>query len=279
MPEPLKEPTAQAEETPKEPDKEPESKPAEDPAEQAARAKGWKPEAEYTGDPGTWVSAKEFMAREPLYKTIKGQNKAIKELKTTVEGMAKHFERNVNSAVERRVSELKNQKREAIKEGDVEKVEAIDAQIEGENKNRVDAPKQKDIDPAIETWVEENPWYLKDRDLHDFALAYNESYLKRNPGDVEGSLAATAKATRKAFPEKFTEKTDTKPNTPPSPVEGQASPPQRGKGYTTSRLNDEQKLVLSQYIKAGTFDRLAKEAKMSPTEYYIRNLEETGALS
>jgi len=38
--------------------------------ETKARAKGWKPLEEYSGEPDEWIPAKEFVGRQPLYDQI-----------------------------------------------------------------------------------------------------------------------------------------------------------------------------------------------------------------
>ena len=51
-----------------------------DPYEDKARATGWRPLEEFEGDPETWVDAKEFLGRAPLFDKIKHQTKKQKEL-------------------------------------------------------------------------------------------------------------------------------------------------------------------------------------------------------
>jgi len=250
---------------------------APDPSETAARTQGWKPKEEFTGDPALWVDAKEFIGRAPLFDKIKTQGKDLKEIRKTVDAMAKHFTANVNHAVNVKIAELRAAKKEAIEGGDVATVEAIDKQIDDAKATKADIPTAPEVAPEVKSWVDANPWYIKDRDLHDFALAYNDSYLKRNPGDIEGSLKATATATKKAYPEKFPE--DAKGKTPASTVEGATAPAKTGAKYTVSRLTSDQKLAHDQYIKAGTFDALAKVAKMTPTEYYVQQLDGIGELT
>lgn len=247
-----------------------------DPIEVAARAEGWKPREEFSGEPGDFVEAKEYLARKPLYKVIKGQSKSIKKLQETVEAMTGHFEKTVNIAVEARVKELQTQRREAIKEGDVAKVEALDKAIDAHKEGKVEA---KPVVPeAITKWIEENPWYEKDRELRDFALAFNDTYLKRSPEDLEGSLEATAKAVRRAFPEKFQKKDGgnnrqdddgTKAAPPPGSVEGGGKTgPGGGKKLSVSRLNRDQRLIHDQYVKAGILS----------SEEYLKGLDEIGEL-
>lgn len=250
-----------------------------DPAEASARTQGWKPKDEFTGDPGMWVDAKEFVGRAPLFEKIKGQSKDLKELKKTVDAMAKHFTVNVNAAVNAKISALRAEKKEAIEGGDVAKVEAIEKQIDDAKATKADIPTAPEVAPEVMDWVKANPWYTKDQDLHDFALAYNDSYLKRNPGDIEGSLKATATATKRAFPEKFSEDKKAQAGSPAGAVEGGTAPARGSSKFTVSRLTSDQKLAHDQYIKAGTFDAVAKDAKMTPTEYYVHQLDEIGELT
>lgn len=266
-------------ETPPEGDKGSGADTTPDPVETSARTQGWKPKEEFTGDPALWVDAKEFIGRAPLFEKIKGQSKDLKEMKRTVDAMAKHFTKSVDAAVTAKIAELKAAKKEAIEGGDVARVEAIDKQIDDAKATKADIPTAPEVAPAVMDWVKENPWYTKDAELHDFALAYNDSYLKRNPGDIEGSLKETVKATKRAFPEKFPADTKKPVASAAASVEPGTAPAKAGHRYTVSRLTTDQKLAHDQYIKAGTFDELAKAAKVTPTEYYVKQLDEIGELT
>ena len=250
-----------------------------DPVETSARTQGWKPKEEFTGDPALWVDAKEFVGRAPLFEKIKEQSKTLKGLTKTVDAMAKHFTANVNHAVNAKISELRAAKKEAIEGGDVAKVEAIDKQIDDAKATKADIPTAPEVAPEVMDWVKANPWYTTDNELHDFALAYNDSFLKRHPGDIEGSLKATATATKRAFPDKFSGDTKKPAGSPAATVEGATAPASAGKKYTVNRLTTDQKMAHDQYIKAGTFDAVAKAAKMTPSEYYVKQMDEIGELT
>jgi len=254
-----------------------------DPNEAAARADGWLPKEEYKGDPEKWVDPKTWVEKGPLLKRISSQSTHIKELKRTVDAMARHLEASVQAGVKQELAKLNAAKKEAVKEGDVEKVEAIDRQIDQAKATKADIPTAKEVAPEIETWVGQNPWYKDDPEMHDFARAFNDTYFKRHPnGDLSDSLKATTDAVKKAFPEKFavTKKEDppAKPNA--SAVEGSTHPSRAGgPKYSVSRLTADQRLACDQYMKAHTFDKLAEAAKMTPTEYYIKQLDEIGELT
>ena len=49
-----------------------------------AVAGGWKPLADYDGDPDRWVGAKEFIGRAPLYEQNHKLKKEMADLKTTL---------------------------------------------------------------------------------------------------------------------------------------------------------------------------------------------------
>ncbi len=256
-----------------------------DPVEVAARAKGWKPKEEYTGDPGMYVDAKEFLGREPLFDRMRTLLKENKEVKKTVEAMARHFNKNVEREVNAKIAELQYQKKEAVKTGDVAQVEAIDKaiDIEKERKAEVTAPVRPEVAPEVVAWVEANPWYLKDPDMHDFAVSYQDTYAKRHPGDgLAASLDKTLEATKRAFPDKFPkpstkppingEEEDVTPTGKPkvASVEGGGTGGQSGgKKYTMNRLSTDQRRV---------YDQIVVGAKVTTHDAFFKSLEEIGEL-
>jgi hypothetical protein len=253
-----------------------------DPMEAAARADGWLPKEEYKGDPEKWVDQKTWVEKGPLLKRISSQSTHIKELKRTVDAMARHLEASVQAGVKQELAKLNEAKREAVKEGDVEKVEAIDKKIDQAKATKADIPTAKEVAPEIETWITANPWYKDDPEMHDFARAFNDTYFKRHPnGDLGDSLKATTAAVKKAFPEKFADaKKDPPAKHNASAVEGSTSPSRPGgQKYGVSRLTAGQKLAHDQYIKAGTFKKAAEAAKMSESEYYVHQLDTIGELT
>lgn len=228
-----------------------------DQAEESARAKGWKPKDEYKGEPGSWVDAKEFLGREPLFNALKDSRKEIRELKKTVDGMARTFAQQVNSVVSEKLTQLKAQKREAIEAGDPEKVEKIEKQIEEQKKVKVDAPTAREIAPEIHEWVKENPWFNSNPKAKRLAVAENEEYLKEHPDDIKGSLEVARAAVKKAYPEIFGgdkgdngSKDKEEPAKAP-PVESGGAKSGGGKTLTVRQLTTEQKLAHDAYVKAG----------------------------
>lgn len=233
--------------------------------EASAKAKGWKPQAEYEGDVASWVDAEEFVKREPLFEKIRNQSKELKEMRKTVEAMTTHFQKNVKAATDKAIGELKERRREAIELGDAGAVDKIDEQI-AEQKAQVIESKAPEIPHEVKAWVQENPWFDTDEEMRIFAISYSDLQLRKNNGDLEKSLEETAKAVRKSFPEKFENK---KRNDPPS-VAGGSRGDGDGKGkYTTDRLSPEQKLVYKQFVQ---------QHKIMSHEDYFKGLEDQGDL-
>jgi hypothetical protein len=257
--------------------------PTPDPVEVTARAQGWKPKEEYGGEPGTFVDAKEFLGRKPLYDRVKTLLRDNREVKKTVEAMAKHWTKSVQREVDNKIVELGYQKREAVKAGDVVQVEAIDKAIDLEKTRKAEAeiPVRPEVAPEVVAWVEANPWYMKDPELHDFAVSYNDAYMKRHPGDIAGGLERTAMAVRKAYPDKFPApvvkpKVDVaddgadKDKPPVSSVEsGGVKPGGGSKKFTMNRLSVDQRRV---------YDQIVTEHKVTTHDKFFQSLEEIGEL-
>ena len=253
-----------------EPVGEPTGEPAGEPAGNAeptaadqAREKGWRPKEEYTGD-GEWVDAEEFLRRKPFFDKMSKQSQEIKRLQRTVESMANHYHKSVAVAVDKAVKSLRVERREAIELGDVDRVDAIDAEI-AQHQQQAVAQSANTVSPEIVDWVSENQWFNTDQEMRAFAVTYNENYLKANPNDIGESLRKTLVAVKKAFPEKF-EPVVRKPAAPASPVESGAAAHKPAK-YDVNRLTAEQKQVYNAYVK---------QHKIMSHDDYFKSLEEIG---
>jgi len=243
--------------------------------ETIAREKGWKPKEEYIadiearGDVTTgryWVDAETYVKNQPLIDKVKIQNKKVKELEKTVDALARHYSTNVAQAKERAILDLKSERREAIELGEVNRVEEIDQKIHHVNQMKEPVSTQKGLAPEIEDFVEkQGAWFNKDSEMTQFAVAYNESYLKRNPGELSKSLDETMKAVKKAYPEKF----ENIRKSSPSAVEGSAPVSQNSTKYSTNRLTTEQKLVYKQLVQVH---------KQMDHDTYFKSLDEAGYL-
>ena len=234
--------------------------------ETVAREKGWRPKEEFDGDDDSWVDAQEFVKRQPLFDKIKSQSKKMKELEKTVESLAKHYQITMKQAKDKALAELRAERVEAIELGEVAKVEEIDQRISDVKKVPEPVAPSNVLPAEVEAFVEEQKdWFNKNQEMTDFAVAYNEALLKKNPGELEKSLSETLKAVKRAYPEHFA---NTRRTNPPT-VEGATTVTKNDGKYTLSALSKEQKLVYQQLV--------VNHKQMSHDEYF-KDLEAAGYL-
>lgn len=244
----------ETEETPKSPD-----------YEGMAREKGWRPPEEFEGDDKDYVSAEEFIKREPLFNKIKVQSKELKEMKRTVEAMATHFKKQTELEVRKAIAALKDKRKDAIEVGDVDAVDKIDQEIE--QQKQAHTTEEVASPPAeITEWVEQNKWFESDNELKEFAIAFNQAYINKHPGDLQKSLVETTKAVKAAYPEKFK---NPKREEPP-PVSGGGKPASNETKYSIKNLSQDQKLVYNQMVK---------QHKVVSHDEFFKGLEDIGELN
>lgn len=242
--------------------------------EKIAKEEGWKSKEELGDefDAARYVGAEEFVKRKPLFDTIKSQNKLIKELKQTVDGVVNFSQKNAELAAKKAISDLNTQKKEAIKMGEVETVEALDQSIRDHEKVIQDTTKPKETIPAeIIEWTAKNQWFDEDMEMQDFAVAYTASWTKRNPGKtLDDALKAAADAVKKAYPESKYFKTRRQDPPVVEGNNGEGKETDRGnKKYTMSRLTEEQRMTYAAYVIKN---------KMMTHDKFFQSLEEIGAL-
>lgn len=244
---------------------------AEENYEAEAREKGWKPEEEYKGAKGGFVSAEEFLKREPLFERIKDQSKELKSVKRSLDAMTSQFKTQVDAQVALQVKHLKAQKTEAIKAGNVAQVEEIETAIT--QAEQTTAPAVGEPDEVVE-WIGNNQWFEENEEMKLFAMAHNKTYVEKHKNaSISDSLTATEKAVKKAFPEEFAPpKKEEKMPTAPNPVEGGTVPKdEKGKNnYSVARLSEEQKTVYNQMVT---------RSKVLKHDEFFAGLEEIGELA
>jgi hypothetical protein len=159
--------------------------------EDRARAMGWKPRAEYRGDPRRWTDWPEFLQKgEEELPILRDQNRRMSErlarlepqvetLRQTVSEQAAAIKRAESTAqradeagYQRALRELKDQQRAAVREGDEETYDAVQEQIDAMEAKRAEtqapAPAPAEAsppngrDPAIEAFVAANAQWFND---------------------------------------------------------------------------------------------------------------------
>lgn len=147
--------------------------------ETKARAQGWKPEEEFTGELADWVPAKEFLGRQSLFDKIHSLRSENKKLGADLEVIKSYVANMSQLEYNKALTTLRNERREAIKEADVEATEAIDKQIGDLTRARATPPVPAGPPPEFKEWVEKNEWYANDADLREEADTLGAGYVFR----------------------------------------------------------------------------------------------------
>lgn len=221
-----------------------------DDIEARARRQGWKPESEWDDDiarrngirkPTRFKSAEEFLRdaeNNPSMQRERARaaDKQIARLESKIDLMNKVFQdqRRLNAeaqqrAYEKGLADAKAKRREAIADGDVERVEQIDKEI-GELEDQIDevrevaggddgeagdngdartpgrkpAARKASPNPEIDAWINKNPWFSTDPVRKTYMVDVHQRLVRENPGVPEADLLEDAKKeVRDKFPDRF----------------------------------------------------------------------------
>jgi hypothetical protein len=221
------------------------------PAEQEALESGWVPKDEYKGDEHKWVDAAEFLRRGELFKKIEDQSKQLKDVRKALADMAKLHSQVREVEYKRAIDSLKQQRKEALADGDVETFTAVEEKIEAVKEQQdilkaQPAPVQEDgnTHPEFQAWVAQNSWYNNNAPMKAFADALGAD-LSRAGNSPDQVLKKVAAAVREEFPKRFTNPNRDKPGTVES---GQARGRSTSSGFT---LTDEERQIMNRFIRTG----------------------------
>jgi hypothetical protein len=257
-----------------------------------AMAEGWRPEEEYNGK-APWVDAETFVKRgreiNPILKKnndrllaeIKALKAEVDSSKMSVKKLEEHNANIETKAYERALKDLKTQRREAMKQGELDAAMDIEAAIEDMEENKpqpavvADEPLQNapKIDPVFTEWATRNKSWYNDQnpDMLDYANAVGLR-LRRQDSDNkmvgEPFLDEILKAVKKQFPEKFTSRREAA-----STVEG-SSGGRGSSGNGDTRLADlppEARAAFKELAKEDWYVSLAKSQKLTPEQLYIKD--------
>ena len=191
-----------------------------------AKRQGWVPQEEYDGPSEKWVDAETFVKKgKEINALLRKDNEFLKreisEMKSTMMEFKKFSADNEKRAYERALSELREQKKQAVSQGDGDKLLEVDDAIEELKEQRArefqEAKKTTNqIDPSFVEWNDENKWFGKDTELTEEANLIGETIKRRQPTLIGREfLDEVTKRVKKMYPEKFTNANRDKP----SPVE------------------------------------------------------------
>lgn len=197
-----------------------------------AMEQGWVPLDKWTGKKEEHRSAREFVDRGELLAKIRSQSGQMQELKGMIQHLSEHNKKVYEKGYEKAIADLKRDRAVAIKEGDVELVEAIDQQIDEHKEAQqslkaVPAQPQQQVSATTQAWLQRNTWYNRDPVMRGAVNMLAFEFGRVNPGISEEEIYAYIdKEVRKEFPHKFQGQ--------PSPQRKQGAPSPEGQGSRTN---------------------------------------------
>lgn len=212
---------------------------------------GWKDKDKWVEDGGKeeeWVPAKQFLYIGDLKQQVIGKDKELNKANKLVKMMKNHHLNVKQQAYEDAVKALKAEKKAALDEGDLVKVEMIRDRLDEEKETFIKATKdipqevqeqdtapQHTPPPEYHDFRAKNPWYIEDDKSKDeisrkadalgtaFMIEAKNTGRNISAGDVYKEVE---KSIRKLYPEKFEA-----PTSPHSP-----SPKSSGPNKSSSKV-------------------------------------------
>jgi hypothetical protein len=243
------------------------------PVEQQAMEQGWVPLEDWKASgrsEAEWRPAKEFVERGEIFKTLHTTKRELKQTQATLDALARHHQYVFEKAHQQALRDLRAEKRLAMRESDMERLEEIETEIEQLNDKHVQektamlreqavARTAATPAPEFQTFVNRNPWYIADKQLRDEADAIGFVHLN-NGGTTETLLAHVEKEIKKKFPEKFGVK-----RSAPNAVAG-VNRTGKAPARESFELTQSQREVMNRFVEKG----------IMTAEQYIKELKKAG---
>jgi len=249
-----------------------------------AESQGWVPKDRFRGHADDWVDANRFVERgksilpilrknnENLMKDLNQTKEQLKEFREAAEAFKtfqkETYERKVGD-YEKRIQELRENRAQAISEGDGQRVNALDDALDTAKEEFKEAkeavktaeraptpPTPTELDPSLQAWIGKNDWFGQDKRLTGMANGIGESLRAEFP-DLRGKpfLDKLDEVLAEEFPDKFGKK-----KSQGGMVESGSGRQSRGSSNAQSYDN------LPSDAKAAC-DRFVKQKLMSREEY------------
>ena len=236
-----------------------------DKVETLAKEMGWQPKEDFNGDEANYVDAESFIKKgqdiqDSMRKSLKDQKRQLSDMSDSLVELKSHNERVFKAEVGRlkkELAELTDQKKLAIQDGNVEKVNELDGQIDTV-KESIAAPEKTDSGEKassspgdFEEWVADNKWYDDDIEM----TSYADTLAAKHEGAPFKRIAAlVTKQVKEMFPDRFPAPASTtttqNTNISQSRVEGAGKKTTTTK-FTEADLTDSQKNIMAQFAKQG----------------------------
>jgi len=261
--------------------------------EALARTMGWRPKDEFDGGEGKeFIDAKQFILNAPeiahsARKENKRLAKEVTDIKKILVSQTKHQNALFDARYKAELDKLKEDKKEAIRAGEVEEVEQIETKIE-EIQKEADSTKTEEtpeVDPLIVEWQDKNTWYTTDGPKTAYANAIIDKWEKSGGAHDEDLLKLIDKEMEVFSPKE----PETKAVEEPKKEEEKKAEEQKKKQPQVATVESTVNQNKTNTAKKFTYEDLSAEAKRVcdnmvdaiegySRQEYVDELVETGVL-
>ena len=228
-----------------------------EPTEMETRAMemGWKPKDAWVADGGEETehrSAREFVDRGELYKSLHSLKRELRQEREARVALQGHHTKVYETAYLKAKDDLKLQRRNAMRNDDLEAVEAIEEQIEQVDREHQSVRQSAQIvekanlgpNPEFVTWIEKNQWYESNEELREFADAQGIMYVNKNPGAAPATVLKHVEAkVKNHFKDQFQPRR--------AAIDPVSAPRRNAKGSDDFELTEMEQTVMTSLVKAG----------------------------
>jgi hypothetical protein len=252
--------------------------------EDIAKDLGWKSQDEFQGNDETYVDPATYIRRskdiqQSMSQHLKDNRRKMDQMERGISDLHNHYEQVSKAQIAKQQKEivrLRKEKREAIEEGDADRVDEIESEML-DKYDSMDAsqpipampePDPRDVD-EFDGWRSKNDWYkVKGGDGDQDMTAYADKLANLPEYDAlpyQRKLATVTELVKKAFPDKFQGTAQSRPTS--NSVEAPRGAP--GKRVFSKRdLSSDQQSIMSNFVKRGIMTE----------KQYIADLAEIGEL-
>lgn len=225
--------------------------------QEEAIQQGWRPREDFDGEEDEFIDAPEFVRRGELFRKIEAQSKEMKDMKRALQHLAKHNQEIAKVEYEKALKDLRAQKKEALAEGDADRVVEVDERIDlvkDQQKilqqQQLQQVQEQVLNPEFAAWTSKNQWYETDKRMRAYADSLGISLAQdgMSPSDV---LKEVEKEVKQRYPEKFRNPNRDKPGA----VEGARARPNARSADDSVEMSDDQKKIMNTIVNSGAISR------------------------
>lgn len=229
------------------------------PVELKAMEMGWRPKEEFHGDEEDFVDAKEFVGRKPLFDKIESVSREAKSTRKALEALQTHYTKVKETEFQNALKELKQARSQALVDGDAEKFNAIDEDLENiarekdqfmTDQRNIKVQDEPSVHPEFAQWIARNSWYETQPHMHAFAEqvgARLQGAVRAGTMTPQQVLKEIEKSVREEFPNRFRNANKDKPGATESPSRSGSTQ----KSSAEPQLTDIERNIMNTLVRGG----------------------------